>query len=108
MARPQIPGEHILDWKQLLGMVGGALTSLSLVPQIWQLFRLKSAREISLPFSLCLLLGIACWLVYGILFDLFPVIMWNAISLVLSAIVLYAKLKYGRNDGTQPGNGIRS
>ena len=91
-------GEMDLDWKELLGLVGGALTSLSLIPQIWRLFSLKSAREISLPFSLLLLLGIACWLVYGILFGLFPVILWNAISLVLSAVVLYAKLKYGRND----------
>ncbi|MBI2854161.1 MAG: SemiSWEET transporter [Chloroflexi bacterium] len=81
---------------EILGFVGGALTSLSLVPQAWRLFRLKSAREISLPFSSLLLAGIACWLVYGISMGLMPVIVWNAVSLVLSFTMLIAKLKYGR------------
>lgn len=85
-----------MDSKDLFGLVGGALTSLSLVPQIWQLFRLRSAHEISLTFSLLLLVGLLCWLAYGIVYSLFPVILWNSISVALSAAILYAKLKYGR------------
>lgn len=89
--------EKNLDMKDWLGLVGGALTSLSLLPQIWQLFRLKSAHEISLPFSILMLAGLTCWLVYGIVFNLFPVILWNGIAIVLAAAMLYAKLKYGKN-----------
>ena len=84
-----------MDPRELLGLIGGALSSTSLVPQLWRLFRLKSAREISLPFSILLLAGMCCWLAYGIVFGLFPVILWNAISVALSAAILYAKLKYG-------------
>jgi len=93
---PGILETTAMDWKELLGFIGGALTSFSLVPQVWRLFRLKSAREISLPFSLFLLAGMVCWLVYGVALDLVPVIIWNAISLVLTAAMTYAKLKYSR------------
>lgn len=58
--------------------------------------KLKSAQEISLSFTLLLLSGIICWLIYGIYLSLPPVILWNAITLVLVSALLYAKLKYGR------------
>jgi len=85
-----------LDWKELLGFVGGILTTGGFVPQVWHLFKLKSAHEISLPFTLFFLSGAACWLGYGISLGLPPVILWNAISLALVCAMLYAKLKYGR------------
>jgi uncharacterized protein with PQ loop repeat len=61
-----------------------------------KIFRLKSALEISLPFTILLLVGMLCWLGYGILVPLFPVILWNAVGAVLVAVLLFAKLKYGR------------
>ncbi len=83
-------------WKELLGFIAGALISVGFIPQIWRLFKLKSAREISLPFTLLFLTGLACWLAYGILMSLPPVILWNAITMAMMCTILYAKLKYGR------------
>jgi MtN3 and saliva related transmembrane protein len=85
-----------LDWKELLGFIGGALTTMGFVPQVWRLFRLRSAHEISLPFTVFFLLGIAFWLSYGISLGLLSVIIWNAITFVLGFAMLYAKLRYGR------------
>jgi MtN3 and saliva related transmembrane protein len=81
------------DW---LGLVAGALVTCSLVPQLIRVFKLRSAREISLLFNTLLLLGIITWLAYGIYLKLIPVILWNAIGAALIAVLLYAKLKYGR------------
>jgi MtN3 and saliva related transmembrane protein len=81
--------------EEILGFVAGALATLSFVPQVWRLFRLRSAQEISLPFNLLLMSGVTCWMVYGILLDLFPVILWNAATLVLVASILFAKMRYG-------------
>jgi MtN3 and saliva related transmembrane protein len=89
-------GKH-LDWKELIGFIGGFLTTMGMVPQVYRLFKLKSAHEISLTFSLSLVIGIALWLVYGILNGLMSVIIWNGIALVLGSGVLYAKMKWGRN-----------
>ena len=85
-----------MAWEEILGFIGGALITLGFIPQVWRLFKLKSAHEISLPFMLLFLLGAACWLVYGLLFKLTPVILWNTVSLALGCVMLYAKLKYGR------------
>ena len=79
---------------EYLGYIGGVLTTFCYIPQIIRVFRLKSAKEISLLFTLMLLAGVVVWLFYGILLSLGPVILWNAIALVIVAALLYAKLKY--------------
>ena len=79
-----------------LGFVGGALVTCSLIPQVLRVFKLRSAHEISLLFTILLLTGISFWLAYGLAFGFAPVILWNAASLVLVAGLLFAKLKYGR------------
>jgi MtN3 and saliva related transmembrane protein len=91
----KIEEEH-LDWKELVGLIGGFLTTMGMVPQVWRLFKLKSAHEISLTFSLLFNIGIVFWLAYGILHGLISVIIWNGITLVLGCGMLYAKLKWGR------------
>jgi len=85
-----------LSLAESLGFVAGALVTCSLIPQLIRVFKLKSAREISVLFTTLLLLGLIIWLVYGISFGLAPVILWNAIGAVLAMGLLYAKLKYGR------------
>ena len=79
-----------------LGFVAGVLVTCSLIPQIIRVFKLKSAREISIIFTTLLLAGLILWLAYGIQLGLLPVILWNAIGAVLTATLIYAKLKYGR------------
>jgi len=85
--------------QEVLGFVAGILVTVSLVPQVIKIFRLKSAVEISLPFTILLLVGMLCWLGYGILFQLFPIIFWNAVGAGLVATLLSAKLKYGKRNG---------
>lgn len=81
--------------EDILGFLGGALITFALVPQVWRLYSLKSAREISLPFSVMLLLGGMFWLSYGVFLGLLPVIIWNALSILLVSAMIYAKSKYG-------------
>lgn len=87
----------ILDWKQVLGIFAGALIAVSFVPQIWKLFKLKSAKEISLPFSLMQLLGGVLFLVYGIILSLPALIITNIANTILVGLILFAKLKYGKS-----------
>jgi len=81
---------------EFFGLLGGALTTFGYVPQFARILKLKSAREISLPFTLSFLAGAICWLAYGILLSLMPVILWNATGIVFLITLLYGKLKYGR------------
>lgn len=86
-----------MTWQDLLGFGGGLFITIGIIPQVWRLFTLKSAREISLSFTLLFLLGGICWLMYGILLSLLPMIVWNAVSSFLMCVMLYAKVKYGRD-----------
>lgn len=82
-----------------LGFVAGALTTFGLIPQVIRVFQLKSAREISLLFTLLFLVGGLTWLTYGIFARLVPVIFWNAVTTALVVGLLVGKLRYGKVDG---------
>ena len=75
--------------------MGGALVTIGFIPQVARVLKLRSAYEISLPFTLLFLLGGTCWLIYGLLLKLPPVILWNSITIVLLTVLLCVKLKYG-------------
>ena len=83
-------------FSEILGLLGGALVTLGYIPQLVRILKLKSAREISLPFTLSLLLGSVCWFTYGVLLGLMPIILWNSAGIVFLCMILYGKLKYGR------------
>ena len=81
---------------EIVGLAAGAVTTLSYIPQVIRVFRLRSAYEISLAFTLFFVVGLGGWLTYGILLRQLPLVLWNAISLALALAMLYAKLRYGR------------
>jgi MtN3 and saliva related transmembrane protein len=92
-----------MNWQELLGIFGGLLGNIGIIPQIARLFRYKSAYEISLPFLYLWIASTICWLTYGVLFMLFSLILWNSITLVLASMILYAKLKWGiRRESSPP------
>jgi MtN3 and saliva related transmembrane protein len=64
-----------LPYIEIFGLLGEALTTFGYIPQLLRILKLKSAREISLPFTLSFLVGAICWLTYGILLSLVPVIL---------------------------------
>lgn len=82
----------IVDW---LGGIAATLTTIAFVPQVAQIWRTRSARDVSLPMYLLFTLGIALWLAYGLMLGAWPLIVANAITLVLAACVLVMKLRWG-------------
>lgn len=85
-----------MSWQQVLGLVAGALIAVSFVPQIWKLFKLKSAKEISLPFTCLQLAGGILFLVYGLTLSLPAIIATNILNTIMVSLVLYAKIRYGK------------
>lgn len=86
---------------EILGLIAGALTTLAYVPQVVKVWRSRSARDISLGMFLLMNVGIALWLVYGLLIGSPGLIAANIVTLCLTAAVLVAKLKFDRS-GTAP------
>lgn len=85
-----------MDFASYIGLTAGILIPVSFIPQIVRVFRLRSAREISVLFTLIQLLGLALWLAYGVMLGLLPVVVCNTVLTALVIMLLGAKLKYGR------------
>jgi MtN3 and saliva related transmembrane protein len=81
---------------ETVGLIAGAFVTLSLVPQVIRVFKLKSARGISLTFSVALLIGLFFWIAYGIMNGSISVILWNCVGAIISMTLLFAKLKYNK------------
>ena len=71
-----------------IGMVAAFCTTISFVPQLIRVWRLRSAREISLGMFLIFSLGTFLWLLYGIFIHSVPVILANAVTMALSLAIL--------------------
>jgi MtN3 and saliva related transmembrane protein len=78
-----------------IGMAAAVCTTFSLVPQLVRVWRLRSAREISLTMFLVFSLGVVLWLVYGICIRSAPVILANVATLGLSLAILALKVRFG-------------
>ena len=84
---------HLLT---LAGYLAAVLTTVSFIPQLIRVWRLRSARDISLSMFLAFSLGVFLWLVYGIAIHSIPVILANAVTLALSLTILILKLRFDR------------
>ena len=78
----------------LIGTIAACLTTASFVPQVWHTFRTRDVRGISLGMYSLFTLGVALWLVYGILLQAWPIIVANAITTSLALAILLMKLRY--------------
>ncbi len=80
---------------EVIGYVAAALTTVSFVPQVLKVFRERQAAGISSGMYALFTVGVAMWLVYGVMINSLPVTVANAVALVLAGTVLVMKLRLG-------------
>ena len=78
---------------EILGYIAASLTTLSFIPQAMRTLSSGDTRGISLSMYALFTSGIALWLVYGIFARNGPLIIANAITVVLSGLILQRKLE---------------
>ncbi|HNV29453.1 MAG TPA: SemiSWEET transporter [Cyclobacteriaceae bacterium] len=83
-----------MDSTKLLGLIAGFLTTMAFIPQVVKTWRTRSAKDLSLVMFLLYCLGVFLWMIYGIMIDELPVILWNIITLILAAVILFFKIKF--------------
>jgi MtN3 and saliva related transmembrane protein len=80
---------------EIFGSIGAACTTLSFVPQVLKIWKTRSAKDVSLPMYLMFIVGIICWLVYGLMLNAWPIIIANVVTIVLALAVVVMKLRWG-------------
>lgn len=83
-----------MDLINLLGTGAGTLTTIAFVPQVLKTWRTKSGKDISTGMFLLFSSGVLLWLIYGILLEAPPIIVANAITLLLALAIIALKLRY--------------
>lgn len=78
----------------LIGTLAAILTTVSFLPQALHTFRTKDVRGISLGMYSAFTLGVALWLIYGLLLGAWPVVIANLVTLALASTILVMKLRY--------------
>lgn len=84
-----------MDMTDLIGLSAGFLTTIAFVPQVARIWKTKSAKDVSLPTFIAFTIGVGLWLAYGIAKQEPPLIVWNAVTLVLAGAILAMKMKFG-------------
>ena len=84
-----------MHYINIIGLIGGALTTGSFFPQIFKILRTKQTRDLSLSMYVGLSIGIFLWLVYGLLAGALPVIVSNALALGACIYIVVMKRRYG-------------
>ena len=79
----------------IIGYVAATLTTVAFVPQAIKTWRLRSADGVSLRMYALFALGVALWLVYGLIIRAWPVVAANAVTLALALAILWMRLRYG-------------
>lgn len=77
-----------------IGLVAGTLTSIAAVPQLLQTLRTGQARDISIWQPLLIAVGVALWLIYGILIKDVPLMLANIIPLICNCALTILKIRY--------------
>lgn len=76
-----------------VGYAAGFLTTVAFLPQAVKTWRSRSAEDLSLGMFLLFCTGIVLWLSYGLLRQQWPIIIPNALTLMLAGSILFYKLR---------------
>ncbi len=83
-----------MTWIEYVGLFGAFLSSITFIPQVIKAWQSKSVGDLSIWMILIVFTSVIVWLVYGFYLNLLPVIIANAIILILSIVLLVFKIKF--------------
>jgi MtN3 and saliva related transmembrane protein len=84
----------VVQLTSYVGYVAGALTVVSLIPQVVRAWRTKHTKDLSVRTFLLLITSGLLWITYGALASDWPVIATNAGMVALNGAILGAKIRY--------------
>jgi MtN3 and saliva related transmembrane protein len=80
---------ELIHW---IGDLAALCSTTSFAPQAWKIIKSRDTRSISGAMYTITVAGFAFWLVYGVMKREWPIIVTNAICLVMATFILTMKL----------------
>lgn len=76
-----------------LGYLAAFCTTIAFIPQAVKVYKTKHTKDISLGMFSLLIAGFVFWLWYGILLLSYPIILANAVTILIAVYILITKLR---------------
>jgi MtN3 and saliva related transmembrane protein len=87
----------------ILATIAGILSTSSFVPQVLKAWRERDTRSISKHMYMVTVTAFVLWTAYGYLIGSWPVMIFNLLSLGLSATILILKIRNDRSRSRASG-----
>ena len=85
---------NIKTMYEALGLIAGAMTTISFVPQVYKTWKSRSSGDLSMGMLLVFFIGVILWLIYGILINSLPIIVTNSVTFFLTGCLVVFKFKF--------------
>ena len=85
-----------MEFSTCIGITASAFTSLSLLPQLFKLWKTKDSKDVSFVMLSVLLTGLGLWIAYGIMRNDLIIIFANSVAFLINLLTLIATLYYKR------------
>lgn len=80
--------------ENILGLVAGGITSVSMLPQLFKVLKQKDAKDLSWLMICTLIVGLSLWVWYGFLHHEWPIILSNAFAVLVNICLLISYFVY--------------
>ena len=80
----------------IFGYLAGTLCTISFIPQAYKCIVEKNVEGISLMMYIIFSVGVLLWFIYGIILGNLPIIIFNALTLILAIAILINILKHSK------------
>ena len=79
---------------EIFGYLAAFLTTFAFLPQLVKTWKTKSAEDLSYLMLFFFLLGVLCWILYGLYINSVPILLANLITFLINVLILIIKIKY--------------
>lgn len=90
--RPGCASSAVMDIITLVGSLAALASMASFTPQAWKIIKSRQTKDLSAVTYTLTVAGFALWTSYGIMLWKWPIIVTNAVCLLLAGFILMMKL----------------
>jgi MtN3 and saliva related transmembrane protein len=75
--------------------IAAVLTSAAFIPQAYKIIQTRETKGVSLWMHITFAVGVAFWFTLGVLLWNWPMMLANAVTFVLTVVIVTMKIHYG-------------
>ena len=81
------------NYIDLFGFLAALLTTIAFLPQLYKTWKTKSAEDVSLITLILFIIGLICWIIYGLKIHSIPIVVANIVTFVFLYLIFRIKIE---------------